>query len=58
MRVLKPFLSCMPFIILLLGLSSFSLWAANEESHGDEEKIIKKPWKRVRKVGVCLRMEI
>ncbi|HAU0346276.1 TPA: HlyD family efflux transporter periplasmic adaptor subunit [Legionella pneumophila] len=38
MRVLKPFLSCMPFIILLLGLSSFSLWATNEESHGDEEK--------------------
>ncbi len=36
MKFLKPFISCIPLGILLLGLSSFSLWA-EESSHDTEE---------------------
>ncbi|HAU1249893.1 TPA: HlyD family efflux transporter periplasmic adaptor subunit [Legionella pneumophila] len=36
MKFLKPFISCIPLVIVLLGFSPLSLWA-NEASHGAEE---------------------
>ncbi|HAT4454797.1 TPA: HlyD family efflux transporter periplasmic adaptor subunit [Legionella pneumophila] len=43
MKFLKSFIYCIPLVIVLLGLSSLSLWAANEESHDPHQEMEKGP---------------